>query len=415
MIPASPASRFPFLPFAAAVLLASAALRAQDGVPGSVQTIDGRTLTGATTIDAGGKVVVRGESGEATVTLAEVLAFARADVVSRPTDAPHRVWLRSGFELPAVRIAGKPPATGSPAQLTVELPSGVVLDVPLGTVRAIRHGGKERPEPALFAADLQKPSDSTDLIYVVKDGKAQRSAVTVKAVSGERIDFLLRDSAYDFELSGLCGVVFGSTTGFAPDRQGKPRTRIVTTTGEQLEGRLQSFDARGAVCRLDEGAVVTVPIDRTAALQVASDRLAWLTERRPAKVEQTPAFDRTWPWSTERTPAGPGFVLGGKSFARGLCLVPRTALTFDLDGKYDVFEATIGIDDRTGPDAHAIFRVLVDGKPAFTSEPMTRGKPAVAVRVELHKAKSLTLDVDFGKNYDLGDYCVFADPRVVQQ
>jgi hypothetical protein len=412
--PARSASRSPFL-LAAAALLAAATSPAQDGVPGSVQTIDGRTLVGVTRIDDQGKVVVRADSGEAALTLAEVTMFTRADVVQKPADAPHRVWLRSGLELPAVRIAGKPAASGTPAQVTIELASGVVFDVPLGTVRAIRQGGKERPVPALFAADLQKPSDSSDLIYVVKDGKAQRSAVVVKAISGERIDFLLRDSAYDFEMTGLCAVVFGSTTGFAPDRQGKPRTRVVTSSGEPLEGRLQSLDARGAVCRLDEGTVVTVPAERLASLQVASDRLAWLTERKPAKVEQTPAFDRTWPWSAERTPAGPGFVLGGKSFTRGLCLVPRAALTYDLEGKFDVFETTIGIDDRTGPDAHAIFRVLVDGQAVFTSEPMTRGKPAVAVRVELHKAKTVTLEVDFGKNYDLGDYCVFADPRVVQQ
>ncbi len=33
----------------------------------------------------------------------------------------------------------------------------------------------------------------------------------------------------------------------------------------------------------------------------------------------------------------------------------------------------------------------------------------------VEKAKKLVLEVDFGKNYDLGDYCVFADARLVQQ
>ena len=108
-------------------------------------------------------------------------------------------------------------------------------------------------------------------------------------------------------------------------------------------------------------------------------------------------------------------MLGGKACARGLCMVPRTKLTWDLGGRYDVFEATIGIDDRGGPEAHAVFRVLVDDKVVFDSGPRTRGQAPEAIRVELHKAKTLALEVDFGKNYDLGDYCVFADPRVVQQ
>ena len=37
------------------------------------------------------------------------------------------------------------------------------------------------------------------------------------------------------------------------------------------------------------------------------------------------------------------------------------------------------------------------------------------LRVALNDATTLTIEVDFGKNYDLGDFCAFADARVVQQ
>ena len=281
-------------------------------------------------------------------------------------------------------------------------------------MRALRQGGQDRPEPALFPADLQQPPSSEDLIYVVKDGKAQRSAVLVQSVTDARIDFQLRGSGYEFELAGLAGVVFGATTGFPPDRQQKPRTRISATTGEQIEGRLLAVDASGATCRLDEGVEVAVPTARLLSLQVASDRLAWLTDMKPA-VAQTPAFDRVWPWTIDRTPAGPGLVIGGKPFAHGLCMVPRTRLTYDLANRFDLFEATIGIDDRGGPEAHAILRVLVDDKVVFDSGARTRGQAPTPVRIELKKCKTLALEADFGKNYDLGDFCVFADARVVQQ
>ena len=93
----------------------------------------------------------------------------------------------------------------------------------------------------------------------------------------------------------------------------------------------------------------------------------------------------------------------------------RSRLTFDLGGKYDVFEATIGIDERGGPQAHAIFRVLVDGKVAFDSGPVQRDSQAQVVRVELAKCQSLAIEADFGKNFDLGDLCAFADARLVQK
>ncbi len=400
---------------AAAAIAGTAALGAQDGLRGSVRTIDGRTIAGVVTCDEQGQVRVQTATEPVLLTLAEVQSIARDDVVVAPTVTAHRVWLRSGLELPATRITGKPAATGKPTMLTVELPAGITIDVPLGTVRAIRHGGAERPEPTMFAADMKKPPGSDDLIYVVKDGKAQRSSVTVTGLSTERIAFLLRGNAVEFELTGLAAIVFGGTTGFAPDRQTKPRTGINLTTGEHLEGKLVALDQAAATCRLDEGTVVTVPLARLATLQVASDRLAWIHELTPTKVEQTPAFDRTWPWSIDRTPVGAGLVLGGKRFEHGLCLVPRTRLTYDLAGKFDVFEATIGIDDRTGPEAHAVFRVLVDDKVVFTSDSFTRGKLAEVLRIELNKGRTLVLEVDFGKNYDLGDYCVFAEPRLVQR
>ncbi len=396
----------------AAVLAAAAAPRAQQGVPGTAHTIDGRTVAGALAV-AGDRATIVGGDGETSLDLAELMSFEPANVTPEPKDAPHRVWLRSGLELPATRLDGRPRTDGRPATLVLETPGGTTLELPLATVRALRQGGAGRPEPALFRADLAQPIGE-DLLYVVKDGTSQRSAVTVGALSAARIDFLLRGSPFEFEFSGVAAIVFGRDTGFAPDRQPKPRATLALTTGEQFDGKLLALDASGARFRLDEGAEFEVPAARIARVQLASDRLAWLSELEP-KAEQTPAFDRVWPWTVDRTPLGPGLVLGGKTFARGVCMVPRTRLTYDLGGRFDVFEATIGIDERGGPEAHAIFRVLVDGDVAFESEPRTRGQTPSAVRVELHRAKSIALEVDFGKNYDLGDFCVFADARLVQQ
>jgi hypothetical protein len=394
-------------------LFLGAAAAAQDGIAGVVQTIDGRSLKGSLSVSSNARATVACDGSKIELEVAEITSFEREGAVANPLQAPHRVWLRSGFELPAKRLSGQPGGNGASAKLCVELPSGLIVDVPISMVRALRHGGSGRGEPALFAADLQQPPANDDLIYVQKDGKQQRSAVTVTGMQKDRIDFLLRGEAYDFEFAGLTAVVFGANTGFAPDRQGKPRTSVELVTGERLEGRLLEV-GKTLRLRLDEGAVIAVPPRDLLRLQVASDRMVWLTEL-PAKVEQTPAFDRVWPWTIDRTVAGPGIVLGGKTFTRGLGLVPRTRLTYDLGGKFDVFEAMIGIDDRGGPQAHALFRVYVDDVVAFESAPKTLNLPAEAVHIELHKAKTLAIEVDFGKNYDLGDYCAFADARVVQR
>ncbi|MFT6080398.1 MAG: hypothetical protein ACJA0V_001744 [Planctomycetota bacterium] len=375
--------------------------------------MDGRTLTGTLAVAEDGIATITGEAGETKIDVGELLSFERADAKPRKVQVENRVWLRSGLELPAKKLSGRVAADGQPAILIVRLPAGLNVEVPLSTVRAIRQGGLQRPQPNLFPQDLEAPPANNDLIYVVKDGKAQRSSVTVASITAKSIEFGLRGSAYDFELSGIAAVVFGANTGFAPDRQPRPRAAISLTTGERIEGKILSL-GESLRCRIDEGFVIDVPMRNLHRIDVSSDKLVWMSELTP-KVEQTPAFDRVWPWHTDRSIAGPGFDLAGTHFERGLGLVPYTKLTYDLSGRFDMFEAMIGIDDRGGPEAHAIFRVLADGKQVFESKPMTRGQRPLALRIDLNKAKALVLEVDFGKNYDLGDFCAFADARVVQR
>lgn len=390
-----------------------AALLAQKAPVGRLSTVDGRTLEGTFTVAQNGRCVLAGSAGTTELGIDEVLAFDPADAVVKVSDPPHRVWLRSGVELPAVQIRGKAAAAGQPAALLVGLPVGATVEVPLSALAAIRHGGSERPEPRSFAGDRLEPPDNNDLLYVQKDGKATRSSVTVTGLLDQQVEFELRGKAYDFELVGVAAIVFGRNTGIASDRQQKPRASVELTTGELLEGRLLELGATVRL-RLDEGAIVEAPVETLFRLGIASDRLRWLSDLKP-QVAQTPAFDRVWPWTVDRSVAGSGFLIGGKAFRRGLGMVPRTRLTYELGGGYDVFEASIGIDDRGGPQAHAIFRVLVDDKVAYESPPQMRGTPAVALAIELHKCQRLAIEVDFGKNYDLGDYCAFADARIVRR
>lgn len=392
-----------------ALLCAGASAQAK----GTVRTIDGRELTGAVTVSEDGKVTVAGDAGEIGIDVAELVSFDREGSSARNVRVEHRVWLRSGTELPVKKFRGRAGGDGKPSMLIATLPCAATLELPISTIRAVRHGGLMRPQPTLFNQDLAEPPANEDLIYVVRDGKAQRSQVTVSAMRDKAVDFLLRGEEYEFELDGLAGIVFGANTGFAPDRQPRPRTVVSLTTGERIEGKLLSLNDR-VRCRLDEGCVLDVPVSRVHKLEVSSDKLVWLADLQP-KVEQTPAFDRTWPWHNNRSVAGPGFELAGQKFERGIGLVPHTRLTYALDGRFDVFEAMIGIDDRGGPAAHAIFRVHVDGKQVFESKPMLREQKPEALRVALNKAKTLTIEVDFGKNYDLGDFCAFANARVVQK
>jgi hypothetical protein len=396
------------------LLAGTASLRSQDGPDCSVQTVDGRTLLGKVRVGADGKVHVTAAGGAVTE-----LAFGDLMLIDQSASvqpgAPWRgseAWLRSGMRLPFVQLRGVHDADKGTTVVAMDLPCGVGLEVALGQLQALRFSGEDKA-PVVFRTDLQSPNATADFLYVDRDGKAQRFSVGVEHLAGQMLHFSLRNQGYDVELDRVQAVVFGVSTGFAPDRQPKPRSSVTMATGEHLEGRVLALDATCKL-RLDEGAVLDLPRDKVVRVAVVSDKLTWLSELKP-QVEQVPAFDRVWPWTVDRTPFGPGIRLGGQDYEHGICMVPRARLTYDLGGRFDVFEAMVGIDDRGGPEANAIFRVLADGKPLFESEPMTLGKPPMAVKLQLQKCKQLVLEADFGKNYDLGDLCVFANARVVQQ
>ena len=403
------------------LLAAAAAAVAAQGAPQMTLTaIDGRSATGALTNGADGAVRVVPAQGEAlALSLADVLSIEAVGARAAPAAGGLFVWLRSGAAFPATRIVGAAAQNGKPASVSIATPSGAEFTVPMSALAALRCRAEE---PRAFAADRQSPDVNNDLLYAVKDGKPQRFSVTVESIVDGRVHFTLRSTvdlsstAYDFALQGddaTAAIVFGKNTGFAPDRQGKPRVSVALTGGEVFEGRLLQADTALRL-RFDEGCEASMPLGVVRRIDVLSDKLTWLSTLEP-KAEQTPAFDRVWPWTLDRSPAGPGIVIAGKTYGRGLELVPRTRLTYDLAGKYDVFEAVLGIDDRGGPQAHAILRVLVDGKVAFESEPLVRGSKPKPVRVDLGKCKQLAIEADFGKNFDLGDLCAFADARVLQQ
>lgn len=395
-------------------LLPCVLLPAQDGLDAVVRRIDGSEIQGSVAIADGTVSVTPADAAPASFPLADVLAVEpRAPAAAPTAKAPITVWLRSGSSFPAVAATGTPATEQSPATVTFTLLSGGELTVQLRYIAAMR---TRDVEPRTFAADRKDPDKNLDYLYVVKDKAPQRFSVAIGSIHDGAVHFDLRGKAFDFPLLGedsTAAIVFGKNTGFAPDRQAKPRAAIATTAGERLEGKLLRL---GSDLRLllDEGTEVAVPSRFVQRIDVLSDKLTFLGAMQP-KVEQTPAFDRLPEWTVDGSPVGPGILLGGVQHARGIVMMPRTRLVYDLGGRYDVFEATVGIDDRGGPQAHAILRVFVDGKLAFESEAMTRGKQPQKLQIELGKAAALAIEADFGLNYDLGDLCAFADARVVQR
>jgi hypothetical protein len=112
-------------------------------------------------------------------------------------------------------------------------------------------------------------------------------------------------------------------------------------------------------------------------------------------------------------PGGSPIRVGGTEHRRGLVLTPRTVLRYTLPASFELFVATVGMEDRAGPQAHAELRITGDGR-VLAALDLAAGKAPRELRVPIRGVTRLAIEIDFGRDLDLGDLCAVASPRLMR-
>lgn len=97
----------------------------------------------------------------------------------------------------------------------------------------------------------------------------------------------------------------------------------------------------------------------------------------------------------------------GQTFARGLGVHAASDVTYALGKHYNVFAATIGIDDETGGKGSVIFQVKGDGVLLYQSAILTGTSAAIPISVNVQGVSTLDLvvtDAGDGNAYDHADW-----------
>jgi hypothetical protein len=133
-------------------------------------------------------------------------------------------------------------------------------------------------------------------------------------------------------------------------------------------------------------------------------------------VVHTPFIGAVRPPVVDGSIGGGPLEVAGRWSASGLGMTSRTRMTWTLDGRHRWFCATVAIDDTAADGGDVVFRVLVDGRSAWSSGPVRGGRrPRTVGPVDLAGAGKLTLVVDYGRRADVGDHAVWLDPRLVAE
>lgn len=348
----------------------------------------------------------------APIALEEIAEIRLAGEAAATPTSHGVVVVRSGARIPAASVRG------DGARVSFDSPwSERPVDLPLTAVRALRFAGWDDADGE-FVRALANPHTTSDYLFAThrESGVTSRLSVRVVGFTGDRLEVeTRRGSTNTLPADQIVGIVFGDSNGLSPTPAPRPRVKLHLRTGVTLAGKLLAWNTQALGLRIDDGPALSIPRSAIERVTIDSGRLASLSDLEPIDVTQTPAFDRVRPWLRDATPVGAGIELGGRRYSRGLCLVPRTTLTFALTpGEFDEFAATIGIDDRSSDLANAVFRVRLDERVVFESDAVARGSDPHPLRLPLGDAKQLVLETDFGENFDLGDHCVFAAARLLR-
>ena len=171
--------------------------------------------------------------------------------------------------------------------------------------------------------------------------------------------------------------------------------------GELLGKGRAGFDLR---LKLDD--VLTVYLRGGAVL--------FLSDRDPAQAQYAEYVGPKRTFKKDLCVNGQPLRLGGQSFEHGIGTQSRTLLAYRLEPGLKRFQAEVGLDESAGTYGQVIVRVLVDGKPRYSSPPLTSKTAPQKLDIPIENARLLILDTEFGERGDVQDLADWVEARLVR-
>src|SRR5262249_35126307 len=105
--------------------------------------------------------------------------------------------------------------------------------------------------------------------------------------------------------------------------------------------------------------------------------------------------------------------LAGKEYNKGLSLYPRTTIEYRVPSGMKKFKAMAGIDEAVRETGNVRLAISADGKTLF--DRTIRGRDvSVDLDLDISGAKRLSILVDYGDQFDAGDFLDLAEARMVK-
>lgn len=289
------------------------------------------------------------------------------------------------------------------------------MKVPFSSLRAIAiEPYKWTPEmQTRFSETMDNPQTGEDILLA----KSEKAAGGVRAIHGALLEFGPGGGEFRFNnrtrrvrTEKVIGVVLAASLEDAPLYPAEIRLN----TGDELRGSLISIDDNLLSFMTSLNQTVSCKIGELQTLTLNNDRIVYLDALDPRSQSSSGIVHTGWTFRANRNVFNQPMRLDATEFDHGIGVHAHSEIQYRLDGAYETFAATLGIDDAVRPGGNVRFKVLVDGELAFDSGTITGADRAKQMNVTVTGAQWMTLIVETAEGADIGDWANWAAARLIK-
>ncbi len=300
----------------------------------------------------------------------------------------------------------------------VRLSVGDAIELAGEDIRSVRFVQQAEATVAQWAKIVAAPTTS-DVLVVKKDNTVDYHKGVLHRVTDEAVEFELEGERLPVRRSKVFGLVYHHPSGrqlpepigILVDRSGSTwAVRTIALAGDQIEWTTPV------------GVKLRRPLADVTRLNFSSGKMLYLSDLKFDSVEWVPYFGLGnelparvafyAPRQDRNLQSGP-LQIDGQRYAKGLCIPSRTEMVYRLPNRYRRLLAIVGIDDSARPHGHVRLVIRGDDRVLF-KEAVAGTDPAKPIDLDMTGVRRLTVLVDFGDDFDVGDTLNLCEARLLK-
>jgi hypothetical protein len=289
------------------------------------------------------------------------------------------------------------------------LDASTTIEISVTSLRQLWCGSADQIKKAQA---MKEEAGLEDIAFAAKEDDVIAVRGIVIGIDGDSLHFRYDNADRKIALNRLVGIVMAKPEEMPADDALYESVQFIND--DQLSGKLLGIDGRNLSLQTRAGSSVRVPIEQIAKIVTHNGRLTYLGDLKPAKVEQIPYFDRVMEYRVDKSLNGKPITLADGTYPHGISVHSRCVLTYNLDGRFNEFRSKVGFQLPEGKVGQAAIRVTGDGKTLYENLDARGDQPPADLKLPVANVRELKLEVDYGKNDDVGDRVAWANARVLR-